>query len=166
MGVHSCKPRLGSRKQNGSSWRSLGTQPICGWAGYQPKKKKKVSACQNYPWQILWTAQNVQSTFSGMTYCMFCCNWHPVNLTEIRVLPHVTGGYTYYALGTQKKKMSSGFCSVSIHLQGLFSFIVVMRPLQLLETQMHLFAVVKNARYVKTLRRFIKHSRCSLILNV
>lgn len=40
-------------------------------------------------------------------------------------------------------------------LQGSFSFILVMRPLQLLETQMHLFVVVKNARHVKTLRRFI-----------
>lgn len=51
--------------------------------------------------------------------------------------------------------MRCGFCSASIRFQGSFAFILVMRPLQLLETQTHLFAVVKNARHVKTPRRFI-----------
>lgn len=51
--------------------------------------------------------------------------------------------------------MRSGFCSAPIRLQGSFAFILVMRPLRLLETQTHLFAVVENARHVKTPRRFI-----------
>lgn len=51
--------------------------------------------------------------------------------------------------------MRSRFCSASIRLQGSFAFILVMRPLRLLETQARLFAAVKNARHVKTARRFI-----------
>lgn len=83
------------------SRQSLGAQPACGQAGYHPPKKNpksplyKVSACQNYPRQIFWIVQNVQSTFTGMAHCLLCCNCHPPSLIEIRVFPRVLGGYTY-----------------------------------------------------------------------
>lgn len=45
----------------------------------------------------------------------------------------MTGGDTYYVLGTHKK-MSRRLCSVSAHLQGLLAPILVRETLQLLET--------------------------------
>lgn len=56
--------------------------------------------------------------------------------------------------------MRSGFCSAPIRLQGSFAFILVMRPLQLLETQTHLFAVVENAKHVKNTEK-IHNAACA-----
>lgn len=90
---------LGSRTIRRSQ-QSLGVQPDCGQAGYHPPKNPKsplykVSACQNYPRQIFWIVQNVQSTFSGIAHCLLCSNCHPPSLIEIRVFPRVPGSYTY-----------------------------------------------------------------------
>lgn len=98
--LHSCNPRLGTRKQNSQIMAILGCTAslLSGCAPTSQKNQKfqyKVSACQNYPRQIFRIAQNVQSTFSGMAHCLLCCDCHPPSLIEIRVSPRVTGGYTY-----------------------------------------------------------------------